>query len=110
MDKDPYENFNEQLLDCDYESLLSEMRFYQTIRSLSEDLEARLINYLSNLQSKNKKFDTSVALKEIIEIMLNIKSEWTKSMNKSEYLEKLFQQTSVLKSISSGHKNDCVSL
>lgn len=83
-EKDPYEQFNEEILEQDLESLMNEMRFYNTIRSLAEDLEARLINYLSSLQSKNKRFDAPTALREIIDISLSIKAEWAKSHCKNE--------------------------
>jgi len=92
---------------------MNEMRFNQTIRSLSEDLEARLINYLSNLQEKSKNhknFDALNSLKEIVDISVNIKNEWSKSKCTSDYLEKLFAQTSILKNLCSGKMNDCVSL
>jgi len=92
---------------------MNEMRFNQTIRALSEDLEARLINYLSNLQEKSKNlknFDAVNSLKEIVDISMNIKSEWTNSKCTSDFLEKLFAQTSILKNLCSGKMNDCVSL
>jgi hypothetical protein len=52
---DSMDNFNEQILEYDYESLLNELRFYQSIRSLGEDLEVRLYNFLNSIQSKNNR-------------------------------------------------------
>jgi len=52
---DSMDNFNEQILEYDYESLINELRFYQSIRSLGEDLEVRLYNFLNSIQSKNNR-------------------------------------------------------
>jgi len=52
---DSMDNFNEQILEYDYESLLNELRFYQSIRSLGEDLEVRLYNFLNSIQSNNNR-------------------------------------------------------
>lgn len=75
------ENFNEQILEQDYESLLNELRFYQSIRSLGEDLEVRLYNFLNSIQSKNnRQFDITYNLREIIDIIQTLNTDYAKWM------------------------------
>lgn len=70
------ENFNEQILEYDYESLLNELRFYQSIRSLGEDLEVRLYNFLNSIQNKNnRQFDITYNLREIIDIIQTLNTD-----------------------------------
>jgi len=81
---DPVENLDDKLLEYDLQTLSNELRFYNLIRSLSEDLEARLINALTNIQSKNKNIDIKRQLDEIIEINNSIKQEWFKMKSKND--------------------------
>jgi len=107
---DPVENLNDKLLEYDLQTLSNELRFYNSIRSLSEDLEARLINALSNIQSKNKNIDIKKQLDEIIEINNSVKIEWFKMKNKNEYLDKLFNQMETLTKLNKFKFEECVSV
>lgn len=91
-EKATYSNLNDQIFDLDFDILYNELNFVSNTRSLSEDLEARLINILTSLQSKKYKHDNLLEqLKEIVVITKAIKTKYKKNKtNKNEFLDKVF--------------------